>query len=292
MIYRIAHTTTYQYTESVVLGHHLVHLTCRTTPQQSNRSWQLLIDPVPVVSTARTDAFGNVMQFFAIQAPHDRLKILATNTTEVRPTPEVPPETTPPWEQVIQRLHGERTAETLDALQFTFESPYVPCLPDLVDYARPSFPAGRPLLVAVLDLMHRIHTDFRYDTSATTLATPVDEVLHGRRGVCQDFAHLMIGCLRGLGLPARYVSGYLRTTPPPGQARLVGADATHAWLSVWCPGSGWIDLDPTNNARPTDKHVVLAWGRDYDDVSPIKGVLLGGGSHAVTVAVDVVPGPG
>jgi transglutaminase-like putative cysteine protease len=287
MIYRITHTTTYQYTDPVSLGQHLVHLTCRATPTQTPRQGQLLIEPLPAVLSARVDAFGNPMQFFALQEPHTKLTITATNVVECR-TPEAR-DTSPAWEQVLHTLQQDRTPETLDALQFTSASPYVPTLPDLVEYARPSFPAGRPLVPALLDLLARIHAEFRYDTTATTLTTPVGEVLHGRRGVCQDFAHLMIGCLRGLGLPARYVSGYLRTTPPRGQPRMVGADASHAWLAVWCPGLGWIDLDPTNDVIPSDKHVTLGWGRDYDDVSPIKGLLLGGGPHTVAVAVDVVP---
>ena len=287
MIHRITHTTTYQYADPVSLGQHLVHLTCRATPRQTTRQSQLLVDPVPAVLSARTDAFGNPMQFFALQEPHTKLTITAINVTETRLAPAI--DSTPPWEQVVASVTADRSPDTLDALQFTFASPYVPTLPELLDYARPAFPPGRPLLPALLELMARIHADFRYDTSATTLATPVGEVLHGRRGVCQDFAHLMIGCLRGLGLPARYVSGYLRTSPPRGQPRLVGADASHAWLAVWCPGAGWIDLDPTNDVIPADKHVTLAWGRDYDDVSPIKGILLGGGPHTVAVAVDVVP---
>jgi len=289
VIYRVAHTTTYEYADPVSLGHHLVHLTCRPTPTQTARHASLRVDPEPKATTARTDAFGNPMQFFAIQEPHDRLKVTAFNSVGLRPVAAPAFADTPAWDHVVARLTLDRSAEALDALQFTFPSPYVPTLAELVEYARPSFEPGRPLLAALVELMGRIHADFRYDATATNLATPVDAVLLDRRGVCQDFAHLMIGCLRGLGLPARYVSGYLRTTPPPGQARLVGADASHAWLAVWCPGHGWIDLDPTNDVVPSDKHVTLAWGRDYDDVSPVKGVILGGGAHAVTVAVEVTP---
>jgi len=287
MNYRITHKTTYQYSDPVSLGHHQLHLACRVTPTQTARPAQLLIEPIPTVSSSRLDAFGNPTHFFSLQEPHFRLTITAINSVDLRPGPHLSPELTPSWESVCSLVHSERTQEIFDALQFCFESPYVPLLPDLVDYARPSFPYGRHLLTGLLDLMGRIHADFRYDTTATTLATPVGEVLQGRRGVCQDFAHLMIGCLRGLGLPARYVSGYLRTIPPRGQPRLIGADASHAWLAVWCPGVGWIDLDPTNNVVPGDKHVTLAWGRDYDDVSPVKGVLLGGGPHTVAVGVDV-----
>jgi transglutaminase-like putative cysteine protease len=177
----------------------------------------------------------------------------------------------------------------LEARQFVYESPHVPITKALADYAAPSFSPGRPWLAAVLDLTARVFSQFQYDPTATTVNTPVAQVLQNRRGVCQDFAHLQIGCLRSLGLPARYVSGYLLTAPPAGQQRLVGADASHAWLSAFCPELGWIDFDPTNNQIPTTKHITLAWGRDYSDVCPIKGVLVGGGQHRMRVAVDVVP---
>jgi transglutaminase-like putative cysteine protease len=170
-----------------------------------------------------------------------------------------------------------------------FDSQRIRSTPELAAYARESFPAGHPLLAAVLDLMRRIHQDLRFDKKATEVATPVQTFFEKRRGVCQDFAHLQIGCLRSLGLPARYVSGYLRTMPPPGRPRLVGADASHAWCSAWCPVAGWVDFDPTNNCVPLDGHITVAWGRDYSDVSPIYGVLLGGATHELHVEVDVMP---
>jgi transglutaminase-like putative cysteine protease len=176
----------------------------------------------------------------------------------------------------------------LDAGEFTFDSPLVPLDTPFTDYARESFPPGRNLLAAVLDLTARIHRDFKFDPTATTVATPLARVLEQRRGVCQDFAHLQIACLRSLGLPARYVSGYLETVPPAGQAKLLGADASHAWVSFFCPGLGWIDVDPTNNLFPSMQHITLGWGRDYGDVSPIRGVLVGGEEHTLTVSVDVV----
>jgi transglutaminase-like putative cysteine protease len=190
---------------------------------------------------------------------------------------------------VREALCVDRSAEGLEACQFAFDSSSIKVNAELASYAVPSFAPGRPLLEAALDLTGRIHRDFRYDPSATSLATPLEEVLALRRGVCQDFAHLQIGCLRSLGLSARYVSGYLHTVPPAGSARLVGADASHAWVSLYCPGLGWIDLDPTNDMIPQEMHIVLAWGRDYDDVSPIKGVNLGGGRQSVRVAVSVTP---
>ncbi len=235
----------------------------------------------------QADFFGNRATYFTIEEPHDELKVKAVSRVAVAPAAPPDPAATPPWEAALASLELDRSPQGLEARQFVFDSPYVRASADLAHYAAPSFPPGRPLLDAALDLMRRIHADFRYDPRATTLSTPLREVLALRRGVCQDFAHLQIGCLRSLGLAARYVSGYLRTTPPPGRPRLVGADASHAWLSVWCPGFGWIDLDPTNAQIPSEGHILLAWGRDYDDVSPIKGVNLGGGRHSMTVEVDV-----
>jgi transglutaminase-like putative cysteine protease len=297
MIYRVTHTTTYAYSEPVTLCHNLVHLTPRDTPGQKSRHHQLLVSPLPAVAKSHTDFFGNHAQFFTVQEPHKRLSVTARSSTHVTPIPPPDAHQTPPWEQTRAALETDHSAHGLETYQFAFDSPYVKTSPELADYAAGSFPAGRPLLDALLDLTRRIHHDFRYDHTATTVATPIHEVLRLRRGVCQDFAHLQIGCLRSLGLAARYVSGYLLTNPPPGQQRLIGADASHAWLSVYCPvqeeGPGpwtagaWIDVDPTNNQIPSHKHITLAWGRDYDDVSPIKGVVLGGGDHSVAVGVDV-----
>jgi len=195
----------------------------------------------------------------------------------------------PSWETVRDTVPSDHTPDGLDAYQFVFDSIRVSAKPDLADYARQSFPRERPLLEAVFDLTTRIYQDFRFDPKATEVTTPVETFFEKRRGVCQDFSHLQIACMRSLGLPARYVSGYLRTLPPPGKARLVGADASHAWSSAWCPGFGWVDFDPTNNCIPTDGHITLAWGRDYSDVSPIRGVLLGGAKHSLKVGVDVMP---
>ena len=289
MIYSVTHTTTYVYSQPVSLCHNLVHLTPRTTYRQTCIVTSLEVAPRPAVESAHVDFFGNTAHFLTIQEPHKCLTLTARHMVEVAPFLPPPPGETPPWEAVRARLARPADAHTLEASEFVFNSGSVHAAGPLADYAAPSFPAGRPLLDAVLDLTRRIHADFRYDPTATTVTTPLADVLASRRGVCQDFAHLQIGCLRSLGLAARYVSGYLLTQPPPGQPRLVGADASHAWPSVWCPGPGWIDVDPTNNQAPSDKHITLAWGRDYDDVSPIKGVILGGGAHDVAVAVDVVP---
>jgi transglutaminase-like putative cysteine protease len=289
MHYKSIHTTIYDYIEPVSLCHNVFHLTARTGPWQSRRSGELRISPPPSVMTERIDYFGNTATFATIEEPHRQLSVTSINVTELTPASLPMADQTPPWETVRDQLRHECSPDVVAASQFSFDSPYVRTGAAFAAYAAPSFPAGRPILEAVIDLTKRIHSEFRYDPTATTIATPIKEVLERRHGVCQDFAHLQIGCLRSLGLAARYVSGYLRTTPPAGRPRLTGAEASHAWISFFCPGSGWIDIDPTNNQVPFDQHIVLAWGRDYDDVSPIKGVILGGGTHTVKVMVDIVP---
>jgi transglutaminase-like putative cysteine protease len=190
---------------------------------------------------------------------------------------------------VAGSLASDRSPAGLDAYQFAFESPRIRMRPEFASYALESFTPGRPMQEALFDLMARIHNDFRFDSKSTNVRTPPEEAFRKRRGVCQDFAHVQIACLRSINLAARYVSGYLRTYPPPGKPRLVGADASHAWVSAYCPGSGWLDVDPTNNVVPSDGHVTLAWGRDYGDVSPLHGLVLGGGAHTLKVAVDMEP---
>ena len=289
MLYKSIHTTLYDYVEPVSLCHNVLHLTARSASWQTRRSGELRISPPPSVMTERIDYFGNTATFATIEEPHRELSVTAINVAEITPVPAPQPEQTPPWESVREQLRTDFSIDVLAASQFAFDSPYVSTDDRFTAYAAPSFAPGRPILAAVLDLTARIHSDFRYDPTATTIATPIKEVLEQRHGVCQDFAHLQIGCLRSLGLAARYVSGYLVNTPPPGRPRLAGAEASHAWISFYCPGFGWIDIDPTNNQLPFDHHIVLAWGRDYDDVSPIKGVILGGGNHTVKVTVDIVP---
>jgi transglutaminase-like putative cysteine protease len=287
MIYKAFHTTVYDYVEPVSLCHNLFHLTARTGAWQARRSSELRISPSPSVMTERIDFFGNTATFATIEETHRELSVTAINVAEIDAVRPPPADQTPPWESVRDLLRHDCSGDVVSASQFVFDSPYVPSSDELAAYAAPSFAPGRPILEAVLDLTRRIHGEFRYDPEATTIATPIKEVLEQRQGVCQDFAHLQIGCLRSLGLAARYVSGYLVNTPPPGRPRLVGDEASHAWLSFFCPGSGWIDLDPTNNQVPHDHHIILAWGRDYHDVSPIKGVILGGGNHTVKVTVEI-----
>lgn len=289
MLYYVQHTTTYTYTETVSICHNELRLKPRVTPRQACLAHALQVQPGPAGLRHDTDYFGNQVTFLMVQEPHRHLRITATSTVEVRPG-EVPPGmATPAWETVRDALPHDRSASGLEAYQYVFPSPSIPLWPAVRRFAAASFAPGRPLLEAVWDLTGRLYTTFTYDQKATTLSTPLHEVLRTRRGVCQDFAHLQIACLRALGLAARYVSGYLVTQPPPGKLRLIGADASHAWLSVYCPPTGWIDVDPTNHVIPAEKHITVAYGRDYSDVSPIKGVFLGGGEHSIAVAVDVVP---
>ena len=288
MRYRVIHTTTYDYEAPVSVCQNLAHLKPRTVPGQVCQATQLAIEPAPSVVFDQLDYFGNPVTYFAVQEPHCQLMLTADHQVEIAPRVFPDPAQTPPWEEVGELLQADRSAEVLEAAQFLFDSRYVSSNRNRLEYAQPSFSKGRPILEGVLDLTRRIHEEFEYDQQATTVATPLDEVLLSRRGVCQDFAHLEIACLRSLGLAARYVSGYLRTSPlPRTAAALIGADATHAWISVYCPGPGWVDVDPTNNQMPGDAYVLLAWGRDYDDVSPVKGIVLGGGRHSVKVAVQV-----
>lgn len=285
VLYRVEHETRYVYASSVSTSQHVAYLRPRELPRQHVHAHEILIDPAPARVTHRTDYFGNDVTQFELLRPHAELRAASRSVVEVRPRDlPIEPSLSPPWEVV-------RGALTLEASQFVFASTYITLAPELEAFGRESFPAGRPLLAGAIDLMRRIHDGFRFDPTATTITTPVTRVLAERHGVCQDFAHLQISCLRSLGLAARYVSGYLLTDPPPGQPRLVGADASHAWLSVHCPRHGWVDLDPTNNLIVDQRHVTLAWGRDYGDVSPLRGVLLGGESHRLTVGVSVTPLP-
>ena len=286
MKYNVLHETLYSYESPVVLSQQLLHLTPRLLDFQTLIQHRIAIEPTPAETRARDDYFGNPVTQILLAAPHGRLSVSAQSQVEV--TPRVVPEGGEKWEGVRDGLRrGGGTL--LEPIQFMFESPHVEFLRDLSSYAEPSFAAGRNVLAAALDLTRRIHADLTFDPKATSVSTPLREVLARRRGVCQDFAHFMIGCLRMLGIPARYMSGYIRTTPPPGQPQLVGADASHAWVSVYCGGATWVDLDPTNNVVVGDGHVTLAWGRDFSDVTPMRGVILGGGEQELEVRVTVTP---
>jgi transglutaminase-like putative cysteine protease len=289
MKYRVKHLTTYHYSDMVSMCHNEVHLVPRSYVQQTCIHSRLRINPEPAALTERVDYFGNRVASFTVQERHDCLEVQAVSEVDVRPYSPPASTLTPAWEDVRETMKGPNATRHLEAVQYLCESYYLGPVEGVSDYAQRSFTPGRPILEAAIDLTHRIHTEFVYDAVATNINTSLSEVLQQRRGVCQDFAHFQIACLRSLGLPARYVSGYLLTSPPPGKERLIGADASHAWVSLFCPGFGWIDLDPTNDVIPSDKHVVVSWGRDYADVSPIKGVILGGGQHVIKVSVDVAP---
>jgi len=287
MIYKIVHRTSYKYKYPVSVGNHVACLKPRTLRQHRLEQSELRIQPTPATITERVDYFGNTLCFFTIQEPHTRLVVEARSEVVMGGDATALPRNDPPWEEAVRSLARDHSPEGLEAYQFRFESPRIPLRPEFAAYALQSFTRRRPLREALLDLTDRIHRDFRFDSGVTTVRTTTEEVFKKRRGVCQDFAHLQIACLRSLNLSARYVSGYLRTYPPPGQPRLVGVDASHAWVSAYCPGTGWLDLDPTNNLIPSTGHVTLAWGRDYGDVSPLRGLILGGGVHALRVAVDM-----
>jgi transglutaminase-like putative cysteine protease len=288
-LYRIEHETRYVHTGGVSTSQHVAYLRPRTLPYQQVRWHEVEIDPPPASRVQRIDYFGNNIDQFTILTPYDEMRVVGRSIVNVA-TPELPVTADMAlWETVRDDLFYQRGAPYEGAAEFSYSSPYVASAPELAAFARESFGAERPLLDAAVELMHRIHDEFIFDPGSTTITTPVTRVLADRHGVCQDFAHLQIGCLRSLGLAARYVSGYLLTDPPPGQPRLVGADASHAWLSVWCPRRGWVDLDPTNDVVPSGRHVTLAWGRDYGDVSPLRGVVLGGRDHTLHVGVSVTP---
>jgi len=287
MRYRIVHTTNFSYSEAVPLCQNEVHLKPRDTLRQTCSSHRLEIKPAAHSLEECRDYFGNNLQFFTIQDRHEELTVTSHCSVRLAASELTRPSPTGAWQHVVTRLREGPPAEHWDVRQFAFDSPLVTATPELAAFAAPSFPQGRPWLDGVLDLMGRIYSGFTFDPTATSISTPLSTVLQMKRGVCQDFAHLQIGCLRALGLPARYVSGYLLTSPPPGKPRLVGADASHAWLSAWCPEYGWIDFDPTNNVVPSLGHITVAWGRDYSDVCPIQGVFIGGGQHSMRVSVDV-----
>jgi transglutaminase-like putative cysteine protease len=286
--YRVTHETAYAYEELVSICHNEIRLEPRESERQRRLASSLVIEPAPAETHRESDYFGNPTHFFTVEQPHHRMLLVSESEIEIAAAPERPD--TPAWEELRATLAADRSPAGLAARELCFASPLVPVAEAFAAYAETHFPRGRAILPAVVELTHRIHTDFAYRPGATSVATPVGDVLEAREGVCQDFAHVEIACLRALGLSARYVSGYLHTRPAPGGERLVGADASHAWVAVYCgPAAGWVDLDPTNDLVVSDGHVTLAWGRDYADVSPIKGVLLGGGEHSVEVAVEVAP---
>lgn len=290
----VVHETRYRYDAPVELAHHLSYLRPREDAAQSVEIHTLDIRPAPARVQQDLDAQGNWRSIFALSAPHEELVVRACSRVLVRARHGgLDPAAGLSWEAAAARLRYRAGAPYAPEAEYAFPSPYVPLHGLLRDYALESFPPGRPVAQAAIDLMHRLHERFTYAPASTQIATPIIEAFEQRRGVCQDYAHVMLGCLRALGLAARYVSGYLLSRPPAGRPRLIGADASHAWLAVHCPGlqdnGGWLDLDPTNDLIPSTEHVTLAYGRDYGDVTPLRGVIRGGGGHELSVQVTVMP---
>ena len=291
--YHVLHDTVYDYDQPVGESRQLLRLTPRSLEWQHCLAHRVEVQPEPSRIDEFVDGFGNPVTSLHLEADHDQLLIRAESWIELTPREVLPVEESPAWETVRQGLayRAERryTPDALQATVFKFESTHVRVKREFAAYAQETFSPDRPLLDGVSALMARIHEEFTFDPEATDVSTPVTEVFAKKRGVCQDFSHFMISCLRSLGLPARYVSGYLLTRPPPGKPRLIGADATHAWVSVFCPHQGWVDFDPTNNLQPNLEHITVGWGRDFADVSPLRGVILGGGEHEPEISVTVVP---
>lgn len=284
---RVVHHTSYLYGDAVTTSHHEARLTPRDSEVQRTLSHELEITPAPEARRRRFDYFGNRIVHFSLSEPHRSLSVVARSVVDISPLRPPPLSASPPWESVRDLLARDRRRDSLDAYSMVFDSPLVPSLPSVHAYAAPFFTPQRPLLEAVRELMARIHAEFTYDDGATEVTTELADVLQHRRGVCQDFAHFAVACLRSHGLPARYVSGYLLTHPAPGTSKLIGADASHAWFATFVPEHGWVDFDPTNDVMPAGDHVTAAYGRDFSDVTPIRGVILGGGQHQLSVAVDV-----
>lgn len=288
----IVHETRYAYSAPVSLAHHLAYLKPLADPGQDVLGHELKVDPAPDGMACATDPAGNVRCHFSLLRPHDRLLVRAASRVRLHPRfAALDPVASPPWELLAERLRYVARGPYEPAVEYAFPSPYVPRLEALRDWGRASLLPGRPVAEAAIDLMHRLHREFTYDGDSTEVDTPLARAFELRRGVCQDFAHLMAGTMRMFGLPVRYVSGYLLTRPADPGPALVGADASHAWVQVWCPGTpgvpadGWLDLDPTNDLVPSTGHVRVAVGRDYGDVTPLKGVIRGGGRHTLTVGV-------
>ena len=290
MIYEITHRTAYTYEDPVTISHHLARLSPSERKGQRLHSHEVTIEPTPATSNSHIDYFGNQALFFAMRGAHRSLVVTAKSRIEVlqKLTPDAL--ATPAWETLRDSCRADTLTPDAEAGEFSFPSHFIKCNPQFAEYALQTFTPGRPIMAAAMGLNSRIHREFAFDPKATDVATPIEEAFLKRRGVCQDFAHIFIACVRSIGLPARYMSGYLETLPPPGKTKMVGADASHAWASVWCGESfGWIEFDPTNDCIPGQRHIAVAHGRDFADVSPLRGVVYGPGSHKLKVAVDVNP---
>lgn len=286
----VVHETHYAYAAPVSVAHHLAHLRPLDDASQRLLMHELAITPAPDTRRDGTDSFGNPCLWFGSAALHDSLQVCSTSRVRLLPRfAGLRADGGPAWDRLAAGLRYVARAPFEPALEFSLPSPYVPRLDVLRDWAAPTMRPGRPVAAVALELMDRVHAEFSYRSASTQVDTPLAQAFQQRAGVCQDFAHLMIAALRSIGLPARYMSGYLLTDPPPGKPRLVGADASHAWVAVWCPGHGWIEYDPTNGIQPDLRHVTLGWGCDFQDVSPLRGVILGGLAQAPEVRVTVMP---
>ncbi|MFT4153153.1 transglutaminase family protein [Parafilimonas sp.] len=288
MEYQVTHTTRYIYHQPVTLCHNMAKLLLRNINGQHCKHASVVITPEPDVLQEYDDYFGNRVIYFAIQKEHKALTVTIQSTVEkyIQQTPTFNFYKHIAWEET-KRLMAEAGDENFEARQYVYETPYTKITNEIIQYAWQSFTPGRSLFEAAAHIMQRIYTEFEYDPEFTTIATPLSKVMRERKGVCQDFAHLAIACFRAMGLPAKYVSGYLETLPPEGKEKLIGVDASHAWFSVYIPNAGWFDFDPTNNIMPALQHITIGWGRDYADVTPLKGVIQSSGAHELSVAVDV-----
>lgn len=287
MKYTIDHKTIYKYAVPVVQSHHVLHLSPCQVPHQVISGHSLVIEPAPASRKDFLDYHQNPGSIIVIEQEHSHLQFHSHSEIEIVTKGLEPPKKSPAWENVVQQVQN---SNSLDVLNYSCLSRNTRLNESILDYARASFIPQRPIHEVAFELTNRIFEEFTFDNTATDVSTPISKVIEIKRGVCQDFAHLQIACIRAMGIPARYVSGYILTKPPEGMKKLAGSDASHAWLSVWCGEEiGWVDYDPTNNMIPYDEHITFAYGADYDDVSPISGVLIGGGEHTVSVAVDVTP---
>jgi transglutaminase-like putative cysteine protease len=287
MKFRVRHSTRYSYKTPVDLASHMLHIAPRALAHQSVLSSEITVQPAAARTSAARDHFGNEVTWLFIDRPHAEFEVTATSLVEVA-FPAPPPVTaTPPWEAVVEAA-TEGGPLGWEAAEFRFDSPMAAADREAGRYVATSFTPGRPILAALIELNGRIRKDFTFRSGVSTIHTPVSRTIAQRSGVCQDFAHMMIAGLRSLGLPARYVSGYIRTRPPPGGQKRQGSDQSHAWVGCWLGHEhGWVDLDPTNDLVVHDEHVVLGWGRDYGDISPVRGIILGGGRHTLSVGVDL-----
>lgn len=286
--YRVIHKTTYEYDDYVAYCHNLAHMYPLTTPHQDCFRTHVTVLPKPVVSSFRRDYFGNQVFLFSVEDPHRALEVTVESRIRTHSGLGFDISKSSVWNWISENLQNSQLDQDLLAIEYLQPSPFISVRDHYKEFAEPFFPSGQPVFVGALQLTEFIFSQFKYDQKATTINTPIDQVMEQRKGVCQDFTHLMIASLRSLGIPARYVSGYLETLPPPGSPKLLGSDATHAWVSVYCPDLGWMDFDPTNGKLITEEYIITAIGRDYSDVSPLKGILFGGGKHKLKVQVDVL----